>query len=1339
MQKSVKTYEEYCKGFSNEESRTLAYLLLSLQSWIIRVDDICVKDDTITLSLDQLLNREDERNILTDDYLTWIVKNSSDAINFLSKHMKEDILRENIKMPFFKAKEFNSQCFNWLSRQAGDNVKEKILNSSKNVLAVKRRMTFNTGENRLYISLLRELMIYEGNKIQNFNVHNISSYELDSVELYHIILGKKEYEEIGEWGNTLPNNTLLADKNYRQIWNAWLILKNIDKDIENLSKNLKEKEAISYYFDLLSSLSKYFRFPQCPIIYDVEKMEIETISSANLVGINNFGEKILISRKNNEINLSYKQKYIQISFEDKKIICKYNKDLIEFDNNIGTRSKLLTIVKNKLITNEIEIPIVKSKTKKEESICLDIYSVRPSYINEKNVVENIPGLILAQSFDINKNELLVSCSTSKALFSQAKTFSFINSIENSYSNELTFLTHSLEKYYSTNSTTIVVPDKFDVFQLSTVIKSVKLISKDVDIIPRSIGSVFYYNLCDKSVTSNDVFIVADYIDNNITLTLVNGEVNNKVRNSLPNYNGIIWSRQLTKIYQCKKDIVYYLKNNNLSPNIEKYIEIFGISGTKEELRHIPIVEDNGDIYLLDERTYKILSSFQVELDPFMKEFLSINEFLIRNKKIHLICLSHSIKYSGQIEFGYNSVLNSLKGCNVYKLLQKDTKEQLWHDYLPSLSIKLLYGTFSLIKKASVKPIVNTPQPIQISDTFTLTKGKKEYRLSLIQDDSNQSLRYAAIVKNQVFPLEEDVECELNLSYCYGSEQPFTLIFSPKNKNKENIFKEAKVDWTLMKYFPYEELSYPAFVYQKKWGELDLNNDISYIKDSLLSLNYLTIDLRRMDYTISGSERGSRTIKFRTQLKNETIEIILNERAIEKDEKEYRNLSFDTPGIISFNLTEAHDRLTVSLPDDIEWFGADGNKFCTYYLNVGNNQTVKVFISQKQFEFEEDFSINEHNLSFLLVENKTSLNENRYFLQEDFEWRKNDYGYFCIKNILINGVYKSIAFYGNNFQDPFSETINNVSFEIKEINGKLSAIKIRDESIKTYKAVRIRLASNSNRKYSGNHIRSGDKPPAYLYNGVYSKIQNIFQNNLSVFDDSCPVIFKEAFVENIDNLIEVIKRVKQPFVQKRLIGILSVLANDFPDKTIELISSLIDLGNQRILPHQIGYVLNDLKCDYQLKLLYKLEQLPVSDVICILAKSIWFNESFVYNIPIDFCFKWFNIAISNLESFMLEEKKKNLACSLEFILGVFRLRSLNDDNISKYLSLNNDNIQLLYSYIEKIIHDNIQFKSFLELNIADKGAYQNIPDLLYALLIYITGQKNSDGILITGVNDSEENE
>ena len=124
-------------------------------------------------------------------------------------------------------------------------------------------------------------------------------------------------------------------------------------------------------------------------------------------------------------------------------------------------------------------------------------------------------------------------------------------------------------------------------------------------------------------------------------------------------------------------------------------------------------------------------------------------------------------------------------------------------------------------------------------------------------------------------------------------------------------------------------------------------------------------------------------------------------------------------------------------------------------------------------------------------------------------------------------------------------------------------------------------------------------------------------------------------------------------------------------------------------------------------------------------------------------KYFDLAIDRLGKLVGKSTNrkagKDITMCLEYILAVYRLREKysTSEEVMRALSQSNRNVQRLYEYLERVIdmaRDNIiEIKCLLNLEIADKGIYESIPNLLYALLVYITGNTEVGDIRIKGLS------
>jgi len=175
-----------------------------------------------------------------------------------------------------------------------------------------------------------------------------------------------------------------------------------------------------------------------------------------------------------------------------------------------------------------------------------------------------------------------------------------------------------------------------------------------------------------------------------------------------------------------------------------------------------------------------------------------------------------------------------------------------------------------------------------------------------------------------------------------------------------------------------------------------------------------------------------------------------------------------------------------------------------------------------------------------------------------------------------------------------------------------------------------------------------------------------------------------------------------------------------------------------LPDYIGYSLDDCTTDYQKALLSDICSLKKEKAVCILSKGVWGNEDLIKNIPVPLTLEYFEAAINYLGQLINEVKKdkkkaKDITMCLEFVLCVFRLRSYKDEELNKLLSLNNKYVKKLYKYVETLIENKIEIHSFLSLEIKNKGVYEDVPNILYALLLFITGAEGAGDIKIAGLS------
>jgi hypothetical protein len=567
-----------------------------------------------------------------------------------------------------------------------------------------------------------------------------------------------------------------------------------------------------------------------------------------------------------------------------------------------------------------------------------------------------------------------------------------------------------------------------------------------------------------------------------------------------------------------------------------------------------------------------------------------------------------------------------------------TEETLWQDYLPKLSIKLLYGLFSLVDNAVIKPSFGKKQYIEVKGRFTLQKGQKEYRLQLVKGEKGTESKYEAFIKSNVFPLQTDTPCKLLLTYSYGADDPYELIFSPAEK--QETFFEAMVEWQKNEKYPVKGLPYPPFPPKLGWDEL-----------------------------------------------------------------------------------QSHPR-------------KDGN----------GHSSLLEWISDTIFQFRD------------LDNTRTSLDKyrERYPIQlSDYTpyWRSNDIGHFCLVNTVINGEKKSVAIYQSNFDIPeeFSaDYFGYITFSFSSFVDKTGKEKCEAKYIRLGNGTESeKLINDIENERIRRHEKNGEvivqkKVSLFAFHTVFSRGYSLRN------DPYCPRDFRETIIEFAPILYSLYAN--YPSGRFVLFPIMCLTSYVMPDRFYPLAFDMIErhkTGKDK-LDYRVGIALGDYTTDYQKDLCNRILELPERKVICVLSNAVWKNENFVLNAPPYMLLEYFDKAVNFLEEFAIYKKHNStlyqsaiptdVSLNLSYVLAIFRLRALDIDNINEHLSMNYKPVRKLYSTIEEIINilkrDKSEIWSHVRLEIEKGEQYSDIPDLFYALLLYITGNTGANSIRISEVEDSE---
>jgi predicted component of viral defense system (DUF524 family) len=135
-------------------------------------------------------------------------------------------------------RELDANSFIKLSNRPGRTIREKLAGKPY-MQAVRRFQSVDLPENRLLKALVRHLA--ELLELRR----DCLGHEDEILPKIQTWLRSEEVQAIGNWNNLPPNNTLLAHRDYRRVWDAWRWLQSLDDDLAGDLAQLEARDKIN--------------------------------------------------------------------------------------------------------------------------------------------------------------------------------------------------------------------------------------------------------------------------------------------------------------------------------------------------------------------------------------------------------------------------------------------------------------------------------------------------------------------------------------------------------------------------------------------------------------------------------------------------------------------------------------------------------------------------------------------------------------------------------------------------------------------------------------------------------------------------------------------------------------------------------------------------------------------------------------------------------------------------------------------------------------------------------------------------------------------------------------
>lgn len=936
---NIPDFETFCKSFAEIPAVRTVYFL---RSWFITHQGSMQRGSKYT-DFDELTS---EAEIVPCDYVSRIVDLTLESFSHIVSSAHSEIIREDVMMPLYKVKEVDSYCINWLSRKSGRTIREKLAGIGS-MMAVRRRESFDTGENRLLKTFAVKMSELIQLKQEYLPDECTSEREEAFLEKARQLVLNPDFQEVRRWENLPPNNTLLSDKYYSKIWQGWQELRELDEIVEGDCRNPEKLIQTFFMWSLLHEARRCFVFPQLTVETQYSTFLLKPDDRRILGYSPRSKSELSVLRYKNTLTLSAGEKSCEIVFMPESIKLNDSEVPVNAEN-------IMELVRNTARQlwgeqEEISSGFTNKVHVDTNSAVIDIFSVRPRYLADNDPPEILPFRIMTQRIMTQRiGWRYVNVSFSTAVKNE-KVFTLNSAVFEDSERQITELFRILGRHFSSEALTFIYPDYYNDFQLAPLRRIAHMYYSSARTLPKSIAAVFAIQRTEnfsKEFKCGDACIVADKINGSISVTLIRSCHVKAILQALPASQGIQWEHHPQEDFDPDEQ----------EQELKGLGKSYSAGGTETE---------SADFTIRFANSWQPLSiamrSKQSDVTAKVNEYISRHKDMIKTENIHILLLNRNLSFSGTYSCKFVSPEDCLEGARYYEALSAELSGKvsvpLWKDHLPELAIKRFGGElFYLVKTHSVNPVI-TPEgeEIPISSTFTLPKGLPEHRFKLQKGEAGEALTYEAVVRHRVFPTEQDIPCRLRMVYHYGSDNPYSLYFEPLQPDMAG-FSSVLVDWQKLQVRT-ENLPYPQFPAISSWESL-YHYPLKGKRDSLFDwvvsqLNYgikteKVIDLSRCEQRIIG-EAPYRKLVVK-DFEQQRIYVIR-----EKSNFQGSVRLSDRLGVVAMKCYP--EKSEVLFADDLEWIYNQhtGEFFAKYYDDDGREIRFHSdsFLSVEEYEQQPD--------------------------------------------------------------------------------------------------------------------------------------------------------------------------------------------------------------------------------------------------------------------------------------------------------------------------------------------------------------------------------------------------
>lgn len=1298
MDKKVSIDNIYSLIRKDDELSNVLIDCLFIQNWFNSIFDFDpITNKPLSSTNDYLFSRIN--NIETavskfwwNDRVENIIRFTENSVFSLFDMLHNKIMSEHIITHSNKIKETDSTSIRWLSKKPGRTVRQKIADSGK-MMGVFHIASIDTTENRLLKAFLMRMdnILYEKEQLAHHLNFSIPDNTSNFIIQVHRWLKSEDASYIGSWNNSYPNNTLLNDKNYRKIWNAWCSLQQINELLNEDISKIERLKCIYYFWNRIAELSIHpnYRLLQAPVFRNENSLNIDSYFT-NIAGW-----------------------YIQNG----------QRESVFFE--LKHEFKCISIIKNGYTSLE-KIPEISYSHKKKETnlkvydadcCAFDLTTIKPYFATSNKKNGTLDSKLIYQTWQSKESEdkkIDVDCSNSKMISIKhaLNTITIHDYFNDDFvddginpSSAASMFAESVKKQLKGNSYIYLLPDELDDFSKMQIALRHQLNVKFSNItpLPRSIARIFQIYEKEGVEILSKKFIVVDKFDDYWIVTKVIPKKSDLLLKKYPESDGIIFEHYPpTVIYKEE------LEKNKL----------FTLKDTKQLHNDLTLDED-----------HVVQSNITLDLSEMEKKF---GEFRKNQSE----------------EFEYISVTPndnlSLGGISYFNF-QKETPDViLWREHLPPLRLETSGKKLILVDETTegISPKKGEEKEIPVMTKFEMPAGKDFYEFSLYKGERKEKSKYYAYLTNENFPLSKNIVCKLKLTFTYGDEQPYKLKFIPDDKNNKASFNYILAKWETESHQDHRKLPFPDFCKEYTWedmrhyaGRKSNRGDTSNFIDEWLPSEFDKIINLGSFYKIKKIKKSFQNAKSHgliteveliDPITEEIIETTINApRELNIDDKIVCNsvsVDADRPYLLSeakilriknvFRQPELSQKFH-GFYETTVFLDYETGAYCkflskTYNINPGDEIITRIQTTDKGYNAYHSYLLSEYGngrgnyKSYKVKEIKES----------SFDSQKGTY--LTTVYLEPNEVTTSKA--------PYTRVTSD------------RALQIGDDILCSSVIVK-------------KHFKLLEKADNQFYRSLRMPVITVWNNARSVEDDFVPEKLKEKFYQARDAAFRL---AIEPEADKKLKDeMLFFLCAVHKDSHPEIGKTLIPLiTKEDYYPNytrHLSYVIGDCSLSWQEDVVKQVIEYLSNDELRssslkILASSLWRTRNCIYKLKEESAEKIINAV--QLESkrilFALRKRKYNeiedsvlYTCCLETILAVLRLRNSEEISLLEKLSPT-------YNDALRICNENlIEISKMRLLNVKERFTFSGGLKLQQAVEKYTNGDLGENEIRILSIEEDSD--